>query len=351
MALSLAASAAIAGDGLYVWQEAVAMTDGRPDAGVPDADAQERLLRLCREGPLDVRRLYFLADPAAWDAGSLRSFLASARGRGIEVYAVPAGAIQDAWVRPFRLLRRCDHEVVLAWVQAILDFDGSGGEARFAGIQLDIEPHGARSRDLLFRYRAVWRAGRGGLRDDRRNRKLAGEYLALLDRVRSRLSDATPRHALAVTLPTWLDRDDEGESYVLSYAGAEKALIHHVQDRVDFVTLMNYLDGSDPEGSRHAWDDIAGEVRYGPTESLFETSPPDPMGRALLPFETLYEEGESGLVSLARKLEAAAAGQTHFLGSAAHYYLHAFGGGAPGWPRHEPEPAAGAAQTGKTQGR
>jgi hypothetical protein len=120
---------------------------------------------------------------------------------------------------------------------------------------------------------------------------------------------------------------------------------------VDFVTLMNYLDGTDPDGSRHAWEDIADEVRYGPTESLFETSPPDPEGRSLLPFETLYEEGEIGLVGLARTLETAAAGQTHFLGSAAHYYLHAIGGGAPGWPRHEPEPAAGAAQTGQTQGR
>ena len=327
------------------------MTDGRPDAGVSDAEAQERLLRLCRTGPLDVRRLYFLADPAAWDAASLRSFLRAARGRGVEVYAVPSGALQDVWVRPFRLRRRCDHDAVLGWIQAILDFDTGEGEARFAGVQLDIEPHGARSRDFFFRYRTVWRNGRGGLRGDRRNRRLATEYLDLLGLVRERLSATAPRHALAVTLPTWLDRDDGEESYVLRYAGVEKALIHHVQDRVNFVTLMNYLDGTDRESLRHLWDDIAGEARYGPTESLFETSPPDAKGRSLLPRETLYEEGEDGLVALGRTLAAEAAGQGHFLGIAAHHYLHAYGGGAEGWPRHEREPAAEAPQIGQTQGR
>ncbi len=348
--LALTFALARAGDGLYVWDEAVRMTDGRPDAGVSDTEAQERLLRLCRTGPLDVTRLYFLADPAAWDGASLRAFLAAARARGIDVYAVPSGALQDTWVRPFRLRRRCDHAAVLSWVRAILDFDAGEGEARFAGVQLDIEPHGARSRDLLFRYRRVWRGGRGGLRDDGRNRRLAREYLDLLERVRGLLSAATPRHALAVTLPTWLDRDDGAESYVLSYGGAEMALIHHVQDRVDFVTLMNYRDGTDPVSLRRAFEDVEDEVRYGPSESLFETSPPDPKGGSLLPSETLYEEGERGLAMLAHALAQAAAGRRSFLGIAAHHYLHAYGGGTDGWPRHQ-EPAGETAQTGQTQGR
>ena len=108
--LLLATSAALAADGMYVWEEAVGMTNGRLDEGVSDAEAQDRLLRLCQSGPLDIRRLYFLADPASWSEPSLRSFLADARARGIDVYAVPVGAIQDAWIRPFRFHRRCDHE-------------------------------------------------------------------------------------------------------------------------------------------------------------------------------------------------------------------------------------------------
>ncbi len=337
VALLLAASPAFAGSGMYVWDEAVGMTNGRPDGGVSDATAQERVLRVCRDGPLDVRRLYFLADPSAWNESSLRSFLAEARARGIDVYAVPVGAIQDAWIRPFRLHRRCDHEAVLAWVREILEFDARGGEARFAGVQLDIEPHGARSRDFLFRYRPVWRSGRGGLRRDRRNQGLAREYLGLLDRVRECLDGAHPRHALAVTLPTWLDRDDGEESYRLRHGSEDKAFIHHVQDRVDFVTLMNYMDGSNRDSAGHAWDDIADEVRYGPAESLFETSPPDPRGVSLLPGETLYEEGEMGLLDLARQLSEAAREQPNFLGCAVHHYQHAYGGGAAGWPRHDKE--------------
>ena len=78
----------------------------------------------------------------------------------------------------------------------------------------------------------------------------------------------------------------------MSYAGAQKALIHHVQDRVDFVTLMNYLDGVRPRGLAPRLGRHRRQVRYGPTESLFETSPPDPMGRALLPLRDALRGGE-----------------------------------------------------------
>lgn len=349
--LCCAAGAAFPGEGLYVWDEAVLMTNGRLDGGIADSEAQERLLRLCSEGPLEVRRLYFFADPSAWDRDSLRSFLAAARARGIDVYAVPSGALQDDWVRPFRLSRRCDDGAVLAWVRAILDFDAGAGEARFAGVQLDIEPHGARSRDILLRYRVVWRSGRGGLRGERRNRRLALEYLRLIDRVKELLSTSTPRLALSATLPTWFDRDDGEESFRLAAGGVEKAFIHHVQDRVDSVTLMNYLDGSDPASLGRAVKDIAGEVRYGPVEALFETSPPDPRGESLRPSETVYEEGERGLLALMRRLKTEFEGQPNFLGSAAHYYLHSYGAGAAGWPRHVPDRAAGYDQSGQAQGR
>lgn len=315
-----------AGDGLYVWGPAVEMTDGRGKGRVDQAE-QHRLLEFCRAR--GIVRLYLLADPESWDAASLGALLHRAKSLGIDAYAVPPAAVQDAWVRPLRFLRRCDHGVVVRWAEAVRRQGG------FAGVQLDLEPHDARSGLVLWGNRTgrtLWRYGTGGLLRDPRNRRLASEFLSLLDRLRERLEPSSGGLRVAVTLPTWFDRDDAQESYRFEYGGAVRVLAHHVQDRADFVTLMNYLDGSTPESLERGWRDISGEVAYGPVESLFETAPPGPGTASPRPEQTLFEEGEARYLMLRAWLEGWYAGHPNFLGCGAHHYREAYGAGLPGWP-------------------
>ena len=140
--------------GLYVWGEAAAMTDGRPDRGLSDPDAQDRLLGACLEGPLPVRRLHFLSDPDSWDGNSVDRLLLRAAASGIEVYAVPPGGMQDAWARPLLRTGRADPGPVLAWVRSVVARGVPG--ARFTGVELDIEPHRARARSFLRFRRTAW---------------------------------------------------------------------------------------------------------------------------------------------------------------------------------------------------
>lgn len=346
--VGLAPSArAVGGEGLYVWGEAIAIVDGRPDLQ-SDHAGQLDLLTFCENR--QVRRLYVAADPNTWNESSLHDFLRSARQRGIGVYAVPPGDSQDDWIRPFRRRGRCDHGVVLRWLDAVLRVGAEDPRARFLGVQLDIEPHAARGAWRPWGGRRVWVEAGGGSLGDARNARLAAEFLDLIDAVRARLDASPVVMRLAVTIPSWYDADDGAWSFVLSHRGVTQVLARHVQDRADFVSVMNYVDGSGPDGPAEALRAISGEVAYGPVESLFETAPPGRRRRSPNPNETLYEEGETRYRELCAILEAGLASTGRFLGCAAHAYRRAIGSGTARWPRAAPDPPAPRANAGALGG-
>jgi len=180
----LAAAAATASDvprqtgaGLYVWGPAIAMTDGRENGGVDDAEEQDRFLGFCVEGPLRVRRVYFLAEPGAWDPRSVARLLRRSRESGIEVYAVPPGGMQDRWAAPLRRTGEGDCGPLLRFTHEIAAAGEPG--ARFSGVQLDIEFHRARARKLLLFRARVWDDDASGLAGSSRNRGTASAFLAL----------------------------------------------------------------------------------------------------------------------------------------------------------------------------
>lgn len=314
---------------LYIWWEAMQMVNGAIDGGVTDHQAQDRLISFCKASEVGIDRLYFLSVPSESDPGSLARFLAEAGQAGLHVYAVPRGRIQHRWIRPLQQEGGCDHRTVLAWVDQVIAFNDSNRQARFAGIQLDIEPHNARP---VEGGRPLWRKNRQGLRNSRINRKIAGEYLELLDRIGERISASGSGLRLAVTLPPWLDRHDEKASYRLEYGGNEKVWIHHVMDRVDHVTLMNYVNGYSRKSRRRAWRAVAGEISYGRCDVLFQTARPTRSGPTRR--STVYFGGEKRYLYLKRLLERKYSGSRNYMGCGAHYYLYAYGSGRRGWPRH-----------------
>ena len=185
-------------------RKAVAMTDGRPDAGSRTA--------MCRgEGPLDVEAALLPGRSRRLGRRLAPLFLASARGRGIEAHAVPAGAIQDAWVRPFRL---SSAGATTRWSSP-----GSRRSSTSTGAEAKrVRRHPARHRaaraaaiSCSVTLCGVAGPGRGGLRDDRE----AGggvpgppgpRLIAPLGRNAAPCARGISRRGF--------DRDDEGESYV-----------------------------------------------------------------------------------------------------------------------------------------
>ena len=145
---------------------------------------------------------------------------------------------------------------------------------------------------------------------------------------------------LAATVPTWFDGDLDSGCYRLDYAGKRQSLAYHVMDRVDFVTLMNYVDGATWDSQERAWRDIANEVVYGPVEAIFETAPAYDNGDHPSPDETLADGGEARYLFLRQRLEERFAGDTNFLGCALHHYRKSYGAGSPGWPLHPPQEIA-----------
>ena len=163
---------------LYVW--------GDPDDG---------LLPFCAEKK--VTRLYLMF--SGKETPKVRAFVQAARAAKIEVHAMHPGDMAE-WLDPFP--DRLDHKVILDWVDATLK------TGLFDGIHLDIEPHST----------PAWKSHR---------LKLAAGYLDLLRQVRAR-----GKFSLSAAVPHTWDRDD------LRIDG--KALIHHVQDILDHVSVMAY---------------------------------------------------------------------------------------------------------------
>lgn len=305
------------GRGLYVWDEGLAMTDGR---GHDDPEARRRLLEFC--SAMRVLRLYVAVDPTSWSTGDVAELLDGAGTRGIVAYAVAPGSLQDAWARPFPTRRRCDHEAVLRWLDGVLRFNETAGHP-FLGVMLDVEPHEARGRGWLgFRKRA-WRDDPSEGLADPRNRRLASEYLELLARVRDRVQG---RLVVAATIPTWYG----GAPFRIAVDGRDDVLAAHVARAVDFVAVMNYTDGEGSEASQRVAGAVESALRFGPVESLFETARPRNGGPG--ENETLFAAGQKRFVELESMLEKRFGGNGRYVGSALHHYRSAAGAGTRRWP-------------------
>jgi hypothetical protein len=169
------------GRSLYVWK-------------TEEADA--KLLAFCAERK--VTRLYLMVGAETTDA--LRAFVTSAHEAKVQVHAMHPGDMAE-WLDAFPA--RLDHKVIVGWVEAVVK------EGIYDGIHLDIEPHSTKQ----------WKEDR---------LKLAAGYVELLKRAKA----AAGKRPLSAAVPDTWDRDD------VKWDG--KPLIEHVQDVVDWVSVMSY---------------------------------------------------------------------------------------------------------------
>jgi len=194
---------------LYVWSE-------------PD----DKLLPFCAEHK--VTRLYLMF--SGKETPKLRAFVQAAHEAKVQVHAMHPGDMAE-WLDPFPA--RFDSKPILDWVDAALK------TGFFDGIHLDIEPHAAEA----------WKTHR---------LKLAAGYLDLLRQVR-----AKGKFTLSAAVPHNWDRED------LKIDG--KPLIEHVQDLLDYVSVMAYRG----KNVNKVLESIESECRYKPgrVELIQETDP------------------------------------------------------------------------------
>jgi hypothetical protein len=175
----------VEGRSLYVWSE---------------AEAGDALLKFCAERK--VARIYLLF--SGKDTPALRGFLHSAHAARVQVHAMHPGDMAE-WLDAFPA--KFDPVPILAWVDRLLRFN-EASPAKFDGLHLDIEPHGTEH----------WKA---------HPLKLAEGYLELL-----RLVRAKGTFVLGAAVPHNWDREE--------LRIGKKLLIEHVQDILDYVSVMAY---------------------------------------------------------------------------------------------------------------
>lgn len=143
-----------------------------------------------------------------------RRLLRRLRGEGMQAYALLGSAYlnTERYVLPER------HADALAMLQRVLDYNKkAGARERFAGVNLDIEPH------ILDQ----WKDGRERL------------LLDFLDMGRELMDlKAASGQDLAVgpAIPFWLD------GISLEWNGRLKPVSEHAMDTYDYVALMDYRD-------------------------------------------------------------------------------------------------------------
>lgn len=155
-----------------------------------------------------------LPGEVSFDSEALATLLRAFHSRDIQVEALDGDP---------RYAQQTFHAGVLATLQRVLKHNQqSEPAARFDGLQVDIEPY------LLPGFFSWQRQA------------LLSDYLQLLSQLYQRSQAAGLRFGVAV--PHWLDQPDEfsGQPNWFAFAGENKPLHELIQDRSDYLALMDY---------------------------------------------------------------------------------------------------------------
>ncbi len=284
---------------VWIWEEATVRLLESPGA--------RHVLAAFLEGPaasaVAPRTIYLYADryDGAHDLvdrpALYRDLVSWARARGWVVHALLGSAYYFA---PMYAYARY-HEKAVGLVDAVIDYNTvAPPEARFDGIQIDIEPY--------------------VLPDWDEAPEVPRQYLDMLDAMVSR-ARARAGESLDVgpAIPRWFDRSDE--CLRVAWRGRVRTCADHVQDIADYIAIMDYRDVA--EGSVGIIEQAAAEIAYGQAigrpvvigvETADVSSGSDP--EAI----TFHEEGSVHMAGEIAKARAAFEKHASFAGFAVDHY-------------------------------
>jgi hypothetical protein len=272
---------------------AVWIWEGDSYAMLEDDTAGAEAVRFLTAKGIDTAFLY--AD--AWQGRNLivqqpqayRQLLRRLHGKGLRVQAL----LGSGYLHTERYVLPQHRAAALAMLQRVLDYNRTAApDERFDGVSLDIEPHildawATRKMDLL-------------------------EGFVAMSEALVRLRDAAaPGLTMGAAIPFWLD------GIALDWHGAVKPVSQHLQDRYDYVALMDYRDhaaGGDGLVS-HALDELEYGERIGkPVVIGIETAP------NALRKVSFHHLGEADLKRELAATTRAVGGMRAFGGYAVHHY-------------------------------
>ncbi|WP_256645994.1 hypothetical protein [Thermomonas paludicola] len=220
-----------------------------------------------------------------------REFIRAAHAHGIQVYAL----LGSWYLHSERYVLPRHQRKAVAMLQRVLDYNAAAApDARFDGVNYDIEPH------LL----DAWE-------DATRPRLLRGflDMSAAMMEAKRRSGQTLP---VGPAMPFWWDGIE------LEWHGTRKPVSEHVIDLTDYVALMDYRNHADGRDSilSHAEDELAYADKVGKRVVIgLEFNPGEPAKLSFHGMDEAAFEREAG------KVEVALSRRPAFAGFVFHHYV------------------------------
>ncbi|GAB3344641.1 hypothetical protein [Lysobacter tyrosinilyticus] len=243
-----------------------------------------------------VDTLYLYAD--AWEGRNLlakqpqryRDFIADAHRRGFKVYAL----LGSAYLNTERYILPEQRSTATAMLQRVLDYNTQAPrDARFDGVNLDIEPH------LLDEW------------NDANRENLLRDFLEVSAAWMKLKHDSGQNLAVGPAIPFWFDGIE------VQWHGRTRPASEHLADVYDYVALMDYRDHAD--GNDGIVAHAAKEMTYAEQAGKQVV-----IGLELTPNElkkvTFNHRREADLQREIETAQAAYAKSKAFAGFALHHY-------------------------------
>jgi hypothetical protein len=284
---SLSARADAASRAVWTWErDSYAMLESRKEAA-----AAFDFLRA-----KGVDTFYLYAD--AWQGRNLiasqpqryRDFIADAHRRGFKVYAL----LGSAYLNTERYILPERRDAAVAMFQRVLDYNAKAPrEARFDGVNLDIEPH------LLDEW------------NDANRENLLRDFIDVSAAWMAMKKESGQTLAIGPAIPFWFDGID------VQWRGRTRPASEHIAELYDYVALMDYRDHAEGRDGivAHAAKDMAYAEQIGKQVVIGLELTPNALKKV-----TFHHLREAELQREMAKTQAVYAESRAFAGFALHHY-------------------------------
>ncbi|MEC0240189.1 Ig-like domain-containing protein [Paenibacillus dokdonensis] len=229
----------------------------------------------------------------------VRDFIGWAHDRGYQVQALIAGGTTPPYFGAYSRYRT----QAVAEFERILNYNLSSGEQeRFDGVNIDTEPYSLPE-----------------FKSDKPSVQV--QYLDMLKALMDRKAASGLSLQVGAAIPRWFDTS--GDATDILWNGSVKPLSEHVQDTLDYISIMDYRDQA--EGTAGIIEQARGEMEYAnqigkpysvvlgvETKDIADGGDPETI--------SFHEEGRLYMEAELDKVYAAFDGNPAFGGIAIHHY-------------------------------
>ncbi len=246
---------------------------------------------------------YFGTDMLEDEREKVRDLVHWAHDHGYKIQALMSGGTKPPYFGAYQEY----HHVAIREFENILNYNlSSKKQERFDGVNIDIEPYIAPE-----------------FKTDTPSLQL--QYLDLLQIFMDRKKAAGSGLSVGAAIPRWYDSSDFAKGIIWGAPGKEKNqwLSQHVQDIVDYISIMDYRDQA--EGSAGIIAQAQGEIDYAneigkPNSVVIGVETKDIADGGDPEVISFREEGRTYMEEELKKVESAFSGEESYAGIALHHY-------------------------------